>query len=121
MSQKVKKIVATILMVIPALILVFSGIMKVTRQPMMVEGLSKVGFAPYIVMVGAFELLFTVLFLVPKTRKVGFLFVTSYLGGAAAIEIAEGRAPVAFVFTALAWIGMYLYDKTVFTGKPAIQ
>ena len=121
MSQKAQKIVAVILMGIPALMLVFSSILKITSQPAMVESLSKVGFAPYIVIVGVFELVFAILFLVPKTRKVGFLFVTSYLGGAAALEIAEGRAPIAFVFVALTWIGMYLMERNVFTAKSAVQ
>lgn len=118
MSQKAKNIVSLILTGLPALMLVLSSFMKITRQPAIMDTLGKTGFGPYIVILGVFELAFAVLLLIPKTRKLGFLFATSYLGGAAAIEIAEGRAPIAFVFIAMAWVGMYLHDKAIFVGKP---
>lgn len=114
MSSKTQKWVSTGIMALPALIMVYSGIMKITHNEMMVESLGKVGFLPYITVVGVSELVFAILFMIPKTYKVGFFFVTSYLGGAAAIEIAEGRFPIAFVFIALAWIGVYLRDKNMF-------
>jgi len=114
MTTKTQKWVSTAIMAIPSLIMTYSGIMKITKNEMMVESLGKIGFLPYITFIGVAELVFVILFMIPKTYKVGFLFVTSYLGGAAALEIVEGRFPIAFVFIALAWIGVYVRDKNMF-------
>lgn len=114
MSDKAKKVISVLLTSFVSAVLIFSSLAKITSQPMVVDGLKKLGYGPYILYVGVFEFIIGVLFSFPKTQKIGFLFVTSYLGGAAAIEIAEGRAPVGFLFIALAWVGMYLKHPRVF-------
>lgn len=118
MNAKTKKILSTVILAIPALVMVFSAVGKLSGQQMVVDGLSKIGYGPYIPFLGIAELVFAVLLFVPKTRKIGFLFTVCYLSAAAAIEIVGGNPPMALVFVALAWIGMYIRDKYMFVAGP---
>ena len=114
MSIKTKKILSLIFMILPSLLLVFSGFGKLTGNEEVVTGLTKIGFGPYITLLGIAELVFVGLFLFPKTYKIGFYFILSYLGGAAAIEVSGGSFPIAFILIALAWIGVYFKDEQNF-------
>ncbi|WP_337042489.1 DoxX family protein [Emticicia sp. 17c] len=117
MSSKTQKILAIIFMALPSLMLVMSGIMKLTGGEQVVTGLTKAGYGPYIKIFGIAELVFVALFWIPKTYKIGFYLILSYLGGAAAVEVAGGANPVAFALIALTWIGFYLKDKTNFIAE----
>lgn len=114
MSGKTKTIVSFIVMILPAIVLVTSGFSKLSGNEAVVNGLSKMGFGAYIRAFGIAEIIFAVLFLVPATYKAGFFLILSYLGGAAAIEIATGQPPIALVLITLAWIGVFLRDKRNF-------
>ena len=76
--------------------------------------LTKMGFAPYITLVGITELCIAALYLLPKTTKIGFLLVCCYFGGALSLELGGGQPPVSAVFIALAWVAMFLKDKDMF-------
>lgn len=114
MSPKARKIIVLILTIIPSAILVLSAFAKLSGNPQVTEGLSKAGFGPVIKLLGIAELVFATLFLIPKTNKIGFYLVTSYLSGAAAIEVAGGHPPMALLYIALAWIGFFIKDKQNF-------
>jgi len=114
MSPKVKRITWIILMTIPSLMLVMSATMKLIGAEEIVNGMTKGGFGPYIKFLGAIELISVALFIYPKTYKLGFLLLCSYLGGAAAVELASGKPPMAAIFIALAWTSVFLRDKTMF-------
>jgi hypothetical protein len=114
MSSKTQKILAIIFMALPSIMLVMSGVMKISGGEQVVTGLTKAGYGPYIKIFGIAEIVFVALFWIPKTYKIGFYFILSYLGGAAAVEIAGGANPVALVLIALTWIGFYLKDKSNF-------
>jgi len=58
MSNKTKKILSTILLVIPSLMVVFSGIMKLAGSEQIVTGLSKIGYGSLISILGIAELVF---------------------------------------------------------------
>lgn len=118
MNNRTRKITGWILMALPSLMLLFSGFLKISGNEMMVSSLSKIGFGSLISILGIAEWIFVILFFIPRTYKIGFLLILSYLGGAAAIEISEGRMPLALLLIALAWAGVYLKDKENFyTGK----
>jgi DoxX-like family len=117
MSEKTKRIIAIVLMVIPALIMLMSAFLKLTGNQMMVQGLTKMGFGGYIRVLGLAELIFIALLFIPSTRKIGFLFILSYLGGAAATEIASGKPPMSLLLIALLWISLYLQNKYMFSAK----
>ncbi|MBN8788624.1 MAG: DoxX family protein [Terrimonas sp.] len=121
MSNKTKKILSTILLVIPSLMVVFSGIMKLAGSEQIVTGLSKIGYGSLISILGIAELVFVALLWIPKTWKVGFFFLLSYLGGAAAIEVSGGKGAVALIFIALLWAGAYLRDNFMFVKATSKQ
>ena len=93
-----------------------SAFMKLSGSEMMVQNLSKAGLGNYVTFLGVIELVSVALFLFPKTRKVGFLLLCAYLGGALSIELAGGQPPSAAIFLALIWISVYLKDKVMFVG-----
>ena len=117
MSEKTKRIISIALMAIASAMLVFSAVMKLTGAEQMVAGLTHAGLGNYIQLIGITELLSVVLFLFPKTFKVGFLLVTSYLGGALSIELAAGQPPMAAMFLVVVWVAAYLRNKYLFIGR----
>lgn len=80
----------------------------------MVQNLTKAGLGNYVILIGVIELISVGLFLFPKTRKVGFLLLCAYLGGALSIELAAGQPPTAAIFLTLIWISVYLKDRFMF-------
>lgn len=112
--SKTTRIVSIVLMVIPSAMLVFSAAMKLGHAQAVTEGLGKAGLGNYITLIGLIELVSVALFLVPKTSKIGFLLLCSYLGGALCMELAGGQPPMAAIFLALLWIAVYLRDKQMF-------
>ena len=114
MSSKTQKILAIIFMALPSFMLVMSGVMKIMGGEEVVTGLTKAGYGSYITLFGIAEILFVALFWIPKTYKIGFYFILSYLGGAAAVEVGGGVFPMALALIALTWIGVYLKDKSNF-------
>ncbi len=114
MSTKTKRIISIVLMVIPSLMLVMSGVMKLIAAPEVVEGLTKGGLGSYIKLFGVLELLSVALFFYPKTYKTGFYLICAYLGGAMSIELASGQFPMAAVLLSVVWISAFVKDKTMF-------
>ena len=114
MSTKAKKIISIVLMALPSLMLVMSGVMKLIAAPQIVEGMTKGGLGPYITLLGVVELISVILLWIPKTYKIGFLLLCGYLGGAMSIELASGQPPSAAIFLTILWIGVYLKDKLMF-------
>ncbi len=117
MSTKTTRIISIILMILPSAMLVMSAIMKLTHAPAIVEGFSKSALGNHITLIGIIELVTVILFLIPKTTKVGFLLLCSYLGGAIAVELAGGQPPTAAIFLAIVWISVYLKDKMMFVQR----
>jgi hypothetical protein len=117
--SKTKRITAIVLMAIPSLMLAMSAIMKLVGAKQVTEGMSKIGLGNYITLIGLIELISVVLFIYPKTTKIGFLLLCSYLGGAISIELASGQPPSAAIFLALIWISVYLEDKLMFVKSEA--
>lgn len=114
MKTKTTRIISVILMLIPSLMLIMSGIMKLSGAKAIVDGLGKAGLGNYIAFFGIIELISVGLFLYPKTYKTGFLLLCCYLGGALSIELASGQPPMASVFLVLLWVAVFLKNKTMF-------
>ena len=114
MTTKTKKIISIVVGAIPGAMVLMSGVMKLTLNPKMVEGLTQGGFGPYIQLFGAIEIISLILFFVPRTKKIGFYLLISYLGGAMSVELAHGSAPVTVPLLILLWISFFLDDKQNF-------
>jgi hypothetical protein len=120
MSEKIKKIISVVLMVVPSAMIALSGIMKIMHSEKIVEGLSKDGFGPYISLFGIIEIVSVGLFLYPKTYKLGFLLLCCYLGGAFAVELAGSQSPIAAGFLVMLWTGIFLRDSKMFLIRKAV-
>jgi len=86
-------------------------------MPGLVEIYSRTGILEYIKILGVVELLFIAAFLIRRTMKVGFLLLTSYYGGAMAVELSHGNI---FIFPAviltIIWVAAFLRDPSIFTS-----
>jgi len=92
--------------------LIFSGVIKFTNSPDLVEGLGHLGwpvrFAPAL---GVTELTCVVLYLIPQTSALGAILLTGYMGGAIATHarIEDGFIPH-IIIGVLVWLGLFLRD-----------
>jgi hypothetical protein len=84
----------------------FFGVPAVMHQ-MALEGIS----GDKLVIVATLELLSALLFLHPKTRSFGLMFLSAFLGGAISTHVLMGAFPAAVPagsFLTLAWLGTFL-------------
>jgi hypothetical protein len=98
---------------LPALMLLMSATMKVTRQPQAITMLgTHLGFPEAtLVGLGILELACVALYAVPATSVLGAVLMTGYLGGAVATHVRVGDPfAVPIILGALAWLGLYLRD-----------
>jgi hypothetical protein len=119
--MKARKVAAGVLIALTIAMILFSGITKIIHFPWSVEGLSKQGLYPFIRLLGAMEITFLALFLIPKTMRVGFLLLSCYYAGAMATELSHAGAVVnAAMPLAIIWVTAFLRDSTIFfTPSPA--
>jgi hypothetical protein len=89
--------------------------MKLVKPRFVVEATARLGFPEAsIVPIGAALLIFTVLYLIPRTAVFGAVLLTGFLGGAVATNVRAGTGwfntlfPI--VFACIAWTGLYLRD-----------
>lgn len=114
---------ARIFKILLLLFLYVDAIMKVIRHPKYVEGTLQLGLPKDSVQpLGIYLLLATVLYTIPSTALFGAIFLTAYLGGAAAITYAGGVVghPYIFpiVFAALLWVAEYMRNQNIRSVLP---
>jgi len=89
------EIVKYVLIGIPALMAIMSGILKLTKSPKVTEPLTKAGVGQFIVVFGIAEIVFALLFLFPATRNIGFVMLVCYFSGALAVDLSHKSTIVA--------------------------
>jgi hypothetical protein len=99
---------------LPALLLLFSGTMKLFKVPAVIERMAHYGYPEHlIVLIGILEVGCTIVYLVPRTAVLGAILMTAYLGGATATNVRVGDS--SFIGPILAgvfvWAGLYLRDR----------
>jgi len=100
---------------IPALLIGMSGALKLSGNPKIVEGMSKLGVGRYLGLLGVMEIAFAAMFVVPATMKLGFILASCYFGGAIATELSHGALkPNPFIPIGLLWIGAFIRDRSIF-------
>lgn len=114
--MKIRKLTSAILLWLVSILLVGSAIAKLAAVQEITDSLTKVGFIPNFPLpaLALLEITCVILFLIPKTWKIGFFLLCGYLGAAGAIEIAGNQAPVALVLLTIIWIGVFLKDRSLF-------
>ena len=98
---------------IPAVILLFGGIMKLAGLPSVVQGFAQYGYpASSIPVVGILEVGCAVVYLIPRTAVLGAILMTGLLGGAIASKVRTNNpafiAPL--LVGVLVWGGLYFRD-----------
>ena len=102
-----------------ALFLAFDLSMKLTANPMAIEGTTSLGYpASVIVPLGIVQLACLVLYLVPRTAPLGAILWTGYLGGAIATHVRVENPLFSHTLfpiyvAALLWGGLWLRDPRV--------
>lgn len=105
-----------IISVLPALMLIFSGVVKLARPAEVVTEFSRLGYPETVIPgIGIALLAGAVIYLIPRTSVIGAILLTGYLGGAIATHVRIGDplsnmlGPI--IFGALLWAGLYLRDE----------
>lgn len=98
--------------------IVFDGIIHIAKPAPVVEAFAQLGYPLRLsVGLGVLELVFTLLYAIPRTAFVGALLLTAYLGGAIATQLRVGAGwfPTIFpvIVAALLWTGLALRDARV--------
>jgi hypothetical protein len=102
-----------VLTALPILALTMSAAMKLSQAPAFVEKFTgEMGFpASTLVPIGLLELFCMALYAVPRTRILGAILVTGYLGGATVTHVRVGQPfLIPVVLGVIAWLGVYLTD-----------
>jgi len=112
---RVRRTAGNILIFLGGLALIASAATKFTHVVPVVKQLAAIGFdGGRLMIIATLEVFSAAMFLIPGTRSIGLLLISSYMGGAIAAHLGH-REPVyqpAFVL-ALLWIGAYLRHPEV--------
>ena len=102
-----------VLSALPALLLIFSAVMKFMKPPEVVEGMVKLGWPErYTLGLGILELGCTLIYLIPQTAVLGAILLTGYLGGAMATHVRLGEPVYThIVLGVVIWLGVFLRDR----------
>ncbi len=104
-----------ILSALPALLLIFSAVMKLTKATPVIQGFAQFGYQESVIVgLGILELACTIIYLVPRTAVLGAILLTGYLGGATATHLRIGDPYFMTVLLGvLVWGGLYLRDTRI--------
>ncbi len=97
------------------LFMILDGLTKVLKTPQVVEATVRIGFPEStIVGIGIAVLVWTALYVIPRTSVLGAILLTAHLGGATAANVRAG-SPVfntsfPIVFGVLVWLGLFLRE-----------
>lgn len=102
--------------VLPALMLLFAGGMKLMKSAAVLQGFAQYGFPDRLVLVvGILEVACTIVYLVPRLSVLGAILMTAFLGGATASNVRIGNPSwvITVILGILVWAGLYLRDARV--------
>jgi hypothetical protein len=107
-----------VLSALPALFLLFDGVMKLVKPAAVVEATVELGYREGVILpLGGLLLACTVLYVIPRTAALGAILLTGYLGGAVAthVRVGGGAFPVILpvILGALLWGGLCLRNESV--------
>jgi hypothetical protein len=100
---------------IPALLIALSGVMKLSGNAKILEGMTTLGVRRYVPLLGVMELAFASLFVIPATFKLGFVLASCYFAGAIATELSHDALKVnPFIPMVVLWVGAFIRDRSIF-------
>ena len=107
--------VGRIVSALPALFLIFDGVIKVLQLAPAVEATTQLGYPEHVVLgIGILELSCLAVYVIPRTSVLGAILLTGYLGGALATQVRVDAELFPLVFPImmglLLWGGLYVRD-----------
>lgn len=115
-----------VLTVLVGLFLAFDVVEHASRIPPVVQSFHQLGFPVGVaVPLSIIEACCLVLYLIPRTKVLGAVLLTGYLGGAVALQVRIGAPLVSStlfpVYTAtLMWVAVYLRDARLRAALPPL-
>lgn len=104
-----------IVAIIPGLLVIASGLAKLSGSKQVVDSLIKVGVLEYAKYLGLAEIIFAILFIFPPTNPIGFILLACYFSGAIATDLSHKRPIVApLVILVLIFIVEFLVNNNLF-------
>jgi hypothetical protein len=109
---------ARALFALTVLFLLFDAFGKLTRPQPVIEAMARLG-VPYALWptIGLTLLAVVIVYAIPKTRVLGVVLLTGYLGGALAIQLRAGTPAFETLFpiimAVIAWAPVYLLNARV--------
>jgi len=112
-----------VLSALTVLMLLFSAAMKLSHAPAFIEKWGTFGYAERAATpIGIVEIACAVIYAVPKTRMLGAILVTGYLGGAIATHVRIGDVfVIPLVLGIFVWAGLFLRDDRVSKLLPIVN
>ena len=115
--MKIKKSFTIVLLILTTIMVITSGLMKAIHLAWSVEGLVKFNLPHSATTLGLMEITFGVLFVLPKTMRIGFILLSCYFAGAMATELShDGSIFNPLIPLVLIWITAFLRDSSLFLG-----
>jgi len=110
--SKAARVTGWIMTILPALLIAFSGLMKLAHPPQLDEGFNHLQLPPsWALGLGVLELSCLALYLIPRTAVIGAILLTGYLGGAMLTHLRVGEPPVTHVILGIVlWGAVYLRE-----------
>lgn len=101
-----------VLSILPAAMLIMSGVMKILQPPAALEGFAHLGWERKLALpLAVLELGCTLVFLFPRTAVLGAILLTGYLGGATATHVRVGDPfLIPVLLGVVLWAGLYLRE-----------
>lgn len=105
-----------VLTILPSLLFVFSGAMKLvahfSQNPDLLKGFSDLQIPTKLILpIGIIEIVCLVIYLIPKTAVFGAILLTGYMGGAILTHLRVGDAVIMQVLVGVVvWIALYLRE-----------
>jgi DoxX-like family len=105
----------TVLITLGGLLLLGSAAAKLAHVPKVVAQMASLGFDGHkLTLVGLLEVASAVLFLVPYTRSIGLLLVSSFMGAVIAVHMGHDQSIVApSIILLLVWLGAVVRHREV--------
>lgn len=113
--MKKRKVIGNTLLGLITTISLASGFLKLIQFPWSVDGLVKFNLPHAAVILGLMEMAFAVLFLFPKTIRIGFILLSCYYAGAMATELShDGSMLNPGIPLMLLWLTAFIRDRSLF-------
>ena len=111
-TKGVRGLAGLVMIVLPALALAGSSVAKFASIPAVQSQMASLGFAGgKLLFIGFLEIIGAGGFLMPRTRSIGLLWISAYLGGAICAHVQAGqfdKAASPALLLLVSWVGMWL-------------